>query len=151
MEGSWLSTLQVRPGFIRLSDGSQLVLKIFIIDVKEAGFSPFGGVNFDVKVVGGISTLSVPEELKKTVSNKNLMPPEPPRDGWEMVDIIEQKPAEAEEVVTSSQGKFVVKVTAEAIMVARNLGYRSTLGEPIYWVSWVYKFSWKPLKESEVS
>jgi hypothetical protein len=53
MEGSWLSTLQVRPGFIRLSDGSQLVLKIFIIDVKEAGFSPFGGVNFDVKVVGG--------------------------------------------------------------------------------------------------
>ena len=78
------------------------------------------------------------------------MPPEPPRDGWEMVDIIEQKPAETEEVVTLSQGKFVVKVTAEAIIVARNLGYRSTLGEPIYWVSWVYKISWKPLKESEV-
>jgi len=146
-----LSTSQVKPGFIKLSDGSQLALKIFIIDVRETGFSPFGGVNFDVKVVGGVSTLSVPEELKKIVSNKNLMPPEPPRDGWEIIDIIEQKPAEAEEVITISQGKFVVKVVAEAVMVARNMEYRSTLGEPVYWVSWVYKISWKPLKEGEVS
>jgi hypothetical protein len=57
--------------------------------VREAGFSPFGGVNFDVKVVGGVSTHSVPEELRKAVSGKPLMPPEPPPDGWEIVDIVE--------------------------------------------------------------
>jgi hypothetical protein len=50
-----------------------------------------------------------------------------------------------EEVVVTSQGKFIVRVVAEAVMVARNMRYRSTLGEPVYWVSWVYKISWKPV------
>ena len=38
-------------GRIRLSDGSVLNLKICVIDVKEIGYSPFGGVNFDVKLL----------------------------------------------------------------------------------------------------
>jgi hypothetical protein len=75
-------------GLIRLADGSELKLRILVVDVREAGFSPFGGVNFDVKVVGGVSTLSVPEELKKAVSGKPLMPLEPPPDGWGIVDIV---------------------------------------------------------------
>jgi len=25
--------------------------------------------------------------------------------------------------------------------------YRSRLNEPIYWVSWVWKISWRPVKE----
>ncbi len=50
-----------------------------------------------------------------------------------------------EEVVATSQGKFIVRVVAEAVMVARNMKYRSTLGEPVYWVPWVYKISWKPV------
>ncbi len=50
-----------------------------------------------------------------------------------------------EEVVVTSQGKFMVRVVAEAVMVVRNMRYRSTLGEPVYWVSWVYKISWKPV------
>jgi hypothetical protein len=132
-------------GLIRLADGSELKLRILVVDVREAGFSPFGGVNFDVKVVGGVSTLSVPEELRKAVDGKPLMPPAPPPDGWEIVDIVEQRPAVVEEVVATSQGKFIVRVVAEAVMVARNMKYRSTLGEPVYWVSWVYKISWKPV------
>ncbi len=75
-------------GLIRLADGSELKLRILVVDVREAGFSPFGGVNFDVKVVGGVSTLSVPEELRKAVDGKPLMPQEPPPDGWEIVDIV---------------------------------------------------------------
>jgi hypothetical protein len=132
-------------GLIRLADGSELKLRILVVDVREAGFSPFGGVNFDVKVVGGVSTHGVPEELRKAVDGKPLMPPEPPPDGWEIVDIVEQRPAVVEEVVATSQGKFIVRVVAEAVMVARNMKYRSTLGEPVYWVSWVYKISWKPV------
>ena len=45
----------VGVGRVRLSDGAVLKLKILIVDVKEAGFSPFGGVSFDVKVVGGVA------------------------------------------------------------------------------------------------
>jgi hypothetical protein len=47
-------------GFIEVSDGTTLKFKISIIDIKEAGFSPFGGINFDVKVIGGIATHKVP-------------------------------------------------------------------------------------------
>jgi hypothetical protein len=131
-------------GRIKLSDGAVLKLKILIVDVRESGFSPFGGVNFDVKVVGGVAVESVPEEVRKLVTDKPLIPPEPPKEGWEIVDIVEQKPAEAWEVVQSSRGEFAVRVVAEGVMASRNTLYRSPLNEPVYWVSWVYKVSWRP-------
>jgi hypothetical protein len=56
-----------------------------------------------------------------------------------LLDIVEQKPAETLEVVQSSRGEFVVRVVAEAVMVARNTRYRSPTNEPIYWVHWIYK------------
>lgn len=142
-------TNAVGTGFIKLSDGTVLKLRILIIDVKEAGFSPFGGINFDVKTAGGVSTHGVPEELKRAVADKPLAPPEPPVDGWEIIDIIEQEPAVAEEIVDTSKGKYRVKVVAEAVMASRNMKYRSRHNEPIYWVSWVLKISWKPLEKQK--
>lgn len=135
----------VGTGRIKLSDGAVLKLRILIVDVREAGFSPFGGVNFDVKTVGGVSTLDVPDELKKAVADKPVAPPEPP-DGWEIVDIVEQEPAVAEVVVDSSKGRFRVKIVAEAVMVSRNMKYKTIHNEPPYWVSWVLKISWKPVE-----
>jgi hypothetical protein len=136
----------VGAGTIKLSDGTILKLKILIVDVREAGFSPFGGVNFDVKVAGGISTEFVSDDVKKLVIDKPLAPLEPPKEGWEVVDIVEQQPAEAQEVVQSSKGEFVVKVVAEGVMVARNTSYKTPFNEPVYWVSWVNKVFWKPRK-----
>jgi len=122
--------------------------KVFIIDVKEAGFSPFGGVYFDVRVIGGITTEFVPEDLKELVKDKPIFTPWPelPREGWELVDIVEQKPAEALTTVKSNKGLFEVKVVAEATMVAKNTLYRSLANEPLYWVYWLYKPSWRPIK-----
>jgi hypothetical protein len=117
----------VGAGTIKLSDGTILKLKILIVDVREAGFSPFGGVNFDVKVAGGISTEFVSDDVKKLVIDKPLAPLEPPKEGWEVVDVVEQQPAEAQEVVQSSKGEFVVKVVAEGVMVARNTSYKTLL------------------------
>jgi hypothetical protein len=136
-------------GFITVSDGTVLKLKISIVDIKEIGFSPFGGINFDVKAIGGVATYTVPEELKKAVADKPIAPPEPPLDGWEILEIKEQKPAMIEEVVDTSKGKYVVRVIGDAVMVARNMKYRTPLNEPIYWVSWVYKISWKPIKSEK--
>jgi len=133
-------------GRIKLSDGAVLKLKILVVDVRESGFSPFGGVNFDTKVIGGVAVESVPEEVKRLATDKPLAPPEPPKDGWELLDIVEQQPAEAWEVVESSRGEFVVRVVAEAVMASRNTLYRSPFNEPVYWVSWIYKVSWKPKK-----
>jgi hypothetical protein len=136
----------VGVGRIKLSDGAVLKLKILVVDVRESGFSPFGGVNFDVKIIGGVAVESVPEEVKKLAVDKPLVPSEPPKDGWELLDIVEQQPAEAWEVVQSSRGEFVVRVVAEAVMTSRNTLYRSPFNEPVYWVSWIYKVSWKPKK-----
>ncbi len=124
-----------------MADGTVLKLKIAIVDIKECGFSPFGGIDLDVKAIGGVATHSVPEELKKFMVDKPLAPPELPTDGWEIIDIVEQKPAEMEEITNTSKGKFRVKVTAEAVMAARNMKYKSRLTEPIYWISWVWKIS----------
>jgi hypothetical protein len=129
---------------VRLSDGAVLKLKILIVDVKEAGFSPFGGVSFDVKVVGGVAVESLPDSVRGLVDGKPFAPPETPQEGWEILDVVEQQPAEALEVAGTSRGDFVVRVVAEAVMAARNVLYRTPFNEPLYWLSWVYKVSWKP-------
>lgn len=138
-------------GKVKLSDGSVLKMRIAIIDARETGFSPFGGVNMSVKVTGGVASLDIPEELRRKVSDKPHPPPgpEPPRDGWEIVDIAGYDPACAEERVETPKGPFLVIVKAEPVMASRNVNYRSELDEPIYWINWVYKISWKPLKEEE--
>ncbi|MCL7398609.1 MAG: hypothetical protein LZ170_00010 [Thaumarchaeota archaeon] len=136
-------------GFITVSDGTILKLKVSIVDIREieGKFSPFGGVFFDVNAVGGVSAYNVPEELKKAVADKRLAPSEPPQDGWEILEIKEQKPAIVEEVVASSKGRFMVRVVGEAVMVARNMNYKTLHNEPVYWVSWVYKISWRPVEK----
>jgi len=133
-------------GRVELSDGAVLLLKVMVVHVKEAGFSPFGGVNFDVKAVADITVGSVPDELKEKVRDRPVyyLWQEPPRDGWELVDIKGQEPAVIETTVNTSRGIFSVRVVAEVVMVARNLNYRSLTGEPVYAASWVYKISWRP-------
>ncbi|MGC8696253.1 MAG: hypothetical protein ACP5UD_07610 [Conexivisphaera sp.] len=134
---------QVGIGRVKLSDGTELKLQIMIVDVKDAGFSPLGGVNFAVNAVGGIATSRVPEELRKAVEGRPLAV-QVPEDGWELVDIVEFEPAVVETVAEAKGGKFVVRVEAEPVMAARNLRYRSMDGGPYYWLSWVYKTRWRP-------
>jgi hypothetical protein len=138
--------MRCEDGIVKLSDGSTLKLKISIVDTREAGFSPFGGVNIAVKVVGGVATLEVPEEIRKKVSEKPLAPPEPPHNGWKILDIINYIPAYEEKPIKTSKGSFLVIVKAEPVMASGNFDYRTELGEPLYWLNWVYKISWKPIE-----
>jgi len=131
---------------VELADGAVLLLKVMVVHVKEAGFSPFGGVSFDVKAVADVTVESLPDGLKEKVRDRPVYYPwqEPPRDGWEVIDIKGQEPAVIETTVNTSRGIFSVRVVAEVVMVARNLNYRSLTGEPVYAASWVYKISWRP-------
>lgn len=140
-----------KDGAIKLSDGTSLKLTITVVGAKEVGFSPFGGINIAVKAIGGITTLEVPEKLKEAVKDKPLIPPQLPHDGWELIDIIEQEPAIDEVEINTSKGKFLVRVVGEAVMASRNMNYKSEFNEPVYWLNWVYKISWKPIKEEESS
>lgn len=139
--------MNVAEGTVKLSDGTTLKLRAIIIDIKETGSSPFGGVDFYVKVTAGISTREVPEEIRNAMASKPLAPPESPSNGWEIIDVVEYSPATVEEEYSSSIGKFLVRVVVEPVMASRNLNYRTPLNEPIYWLRWVYKISWKPIKE----
>jgi hypothetical protein len=134
---------EIGIGRVKLADNTVIRLKILIIDAKESGFSPFGNINFDVKVIGGITVESLPENLRKIVADKPLAPSELPKDGWEIIDIVEQEPAIAEVIVNTSKGKFRIKVVAEAVMASRNIMYRSSHDEPSYSLLWVNKISWK--------
>jgi len=62
------------------------------------------------------------------------------------MDIVEFKPAVIEEDFASCKGTFRIRVEAEPVMASRNMNYESIRDEPTYWVSWVMKISWKPLK-----
>jgi len=141
-------SMPVGIGRVKLSDGTIIKLKTLIVDVKEAGFSPFGGVSFDVKVIGGVATESVPDHVKELVKDKPLAPPEPPKEYWEILDIIEQQPAEVVENTSTSLGTFSIKVVSEVVMASRNIMYRTPTNEPLYWVSWINKVSWKPLEKA---
>jgi hypothetical protein len=139
--------LESKKGRIKLADGTVLSLKIAIADARDAGFSPFGGVNIGVKPMGGIGVIEVPKELCDEVADKPLMPGAPPEEGWELVEIVEQEPAVEEQVVDTSKGKFLLRLEAEGVMAARNRKYKTLDGEPLYWLNWTWKVRWKPLKE----
>jgi len=142
-----MSVRSSKDGVVKLSDGAVLRLKITVVNAREVGFSPFGGINIHVKPIGGVATVKVPKELIDKVRDKPLAPIEPPSDGWELLDIVGQEPAIEEIVINTSKGKYVVKVEAEVVMASRNMNYKNIFNEPIYWVNWVWKVSWKPLKE----
>jgi len=120
------------------------MVQVYIEGVEEAGFSPFGGVNFNVKVRCGVYAVDVPEDVKKLVTGKPLMPAEIPTEGWEALEVMEQQPARAYEVVSTSKGEFLVEVVLEAVMASRNTMYRTVFEAPVYSISWAPKVSWKP-------
>ncbi|KUO89223.1 MAG: hypothetical protein AT708_05780 [Pyrobaculum sp. OCT_11] len=120
---------------------------MLIVDVKEIGFSPFGGVNFYANVTGGVYVESIPDSLRELVKDKPLFPSlELARDGWELLDIVDKSPPRRWRSFQSSRGEFVVRVVARSSNGRQNTHYRSPTNEPIYWVYWIYKVSWKPRK-----
>lgn len=136
-----------KPGIVVPADGSKLILRVVIVGIKSVGFSPFGGINFIVKTAGGVVTSYVPDELKNSVKDKPLSPPDKlPEDGWELIDIQNQEPAVEEAEVEVEGKKYKIKVLAEASMISRNMNYKTDIGEPIYWVHWAVKIQWKNLE-----
>lgn len=128
---------------VKLSDSATLKLKAFILDIKEkAGPSPFV-VNLAVSPTAGISTTEIPENIKNAIVSKPLMPSKIPEDGWELLDIVSFTPAVVEQEYDSSKGKLLVMVQVDPVLASRNINYKTVLDEPVYWLSWVYKISWK--------
>jgi len=80
------------------------------------------------------------------VREKPVVPPDKlPLDGWELIEIKEQEPAQEIVEVDVNNSTYVVEVVGEAVMVSRNMNYRTDSDEPLYWVMWNVKTKWKPV------
>ncbi len=131
-------------GRVKLADGTVLKIIANILDAREHGFSPFGGVNIAVSQTGGSAVVEVSPELLEAVKDKPLcLPNNQPQDGWEMIDITEVTPVKAETKIETSMGSFLVKLVNQPTMVTRNLNYKSDLNDPVYIISFASIVSWK--------
>jgi len=131
-------------GYVKLSDGTTIVLRIAVIDIKPLQTpSPFG-VEFNVLTTGGISVYPSDSALSEVKDKPLIEPGKTPPDGWTLVDIIEKQLAYEEvEYLLNEKEKYIIKVELDPLLVAKNTNYRTIQKEPIYTVRWVTKSSWK--------
>ena len=79
------------------------------------------------------------------VKDKQMIEPDKmPSDGWTLVDIVEKQSAYEEvEYLLNGKEKYVIRAETEPILAAKNINYRTIQNEPLYFVRWVNKVSWK--------
>jgi len=131
-------------GYVKLSDGTTIILRAAVVDIKPLQITPPFGVEFNVSVVGGVSAYPSDSALNEVKDKQLIEPDKMPSDGWTLIDIVEKQSA-YEEVVYLLNGKekYVIKAEIEPILAAKNTNYRTIQNEPLYFVRWVNKVSWK--------
>lgn len=138
-------------GYVKVGDGSVIILRVAIIDVKvREEASPFG-VEFDVNATGGVSVYPSEDALKETSDKPVVEPSKIVKEGWIQVDIIEKTSA-YEEVIYHDErvGRYLVRVEIEPIMVSKNTLYKTMQGTPWYVVKWVPKITWSRVEDKGV-
>lgn len=131
------------PGYVRLDDGSELILRVVIGVIDELEKTPAGislGVGHQVLV-----SASAPPELKERVKNKPH-----PQDRehlskleiWSEVKILDVRNALEEVIYEASDGrKYRVFVEIEPTIVSRTFEYCDNRGNPVYYVRWGTKIA----------
>ena len=132
---------EMKRGYVKVSDGTQIVMRTAVVDAIPIGSSPFE-VDFNVTYVVGIS-VHASNEAKEEVKDRPLAPPSPVTDGWKTIRIAE-KDVTFEEVEYLGDGgeKYIIRVEVEPLMVSKNTAYRAVDGSPLYIVRWAPKISW---------
>jgi len=136
------------PGYIKLSDGTELIIRVVIGVIDELEKTPTGlslGIGFR-----DVLAAYAPSELKEKVKEKPQ-----PRDRehltrldiWEEVEIVEKRNALEEILYTGSDGKkYSVLVEIEPVAVSRTLEFKDERGQPIYHVRWGTRVLQKVIK-----
>ncbi|MEM1626935.1 MAG: hypothetical protein QXV69_06625 [Sulfolobaceae archaeon] len=131
-----------KRGYVKVEDGSVIVLRAAIIDVIPRETPPFG-TEFDVNFTVGIS-VRPSENVVREVSDKPLISPGTmPNEGWNLVKITEKGLAYEEAIyVNEKSEKYILRVEIEPLMVSKNSSYKTLGGSPLYAVRWTPKVSW---------
>lgn len=135
-------------GYVKVNDGSVIILRVALIDVRvREEASPFGA-EFEVNATGGISVYPSESVLNEVKDKQIVDPGKTVNEGWVRVDIVEMKPAYEEAIYDDIKvGKYLIRVEIEPIMVSRNTQYKTLQGLPLYVVRWVPKISWNKIQE----
>ena len=135
-------------GYVRVSDGSVIILRVAVVDVRvREEASPFGA-EFDVNATGGMAVYPSESTLNEVKDKPVLEPGRTANEGWARVDIVEKAPA-YEEVIYSDErmGRYLIRVEIEPIMVSKNTMFKTIQGLPLYAVRWVPKITWSEIRE----
>ena len=135
-------------GYVRVDDGSVIILRVAIIDVRlQDVISPFG-VEFEVNVTTGITVYPSSNSLNEVKNKPTIEPGRIVKEGWVQVNIVEKASAHEEIVYNDKKvGTYLVRVDIEPIMVSKNLLYKTVHGVPWYIVRWVPKVAWSKIQE----
>jgi len=149
MHVNYVSRIRIRNvelGHGKLADGTVIVLRVAIVDVRPIRVgSPFG-VEFEVSFTTGISAYPSQKVLEDFKDKQVLMLGENLPDSWQQLGIVDKKSA-VEEVEFNDEklGKYIIRVEIEPLMAAVNTEKKSIKGEPIYAVRWAPKISWRKI------
>ncbi|BAB65751.1 hypothetical protein [Sulfurisphaera tokodaii] len=99
-----------KRGYVKVDDGSTIILRVAIVDAITQGSSPFG-TEFSINFTVGIS-VHPSENAIKEVSDKPLMLTDiMPNEGWNLVRITEKDSAYEEATYVDEKiGKYTLKV-----------------------------------------
>lgn len=132
-------------GYVRLSDGTSIILRVAIVDIRPLQTpSPFG-VEFNVITVSGISVHPSGSVLNEVKDRPTIEPNKTPSDGWTLVNVTEKQSA-YEEVEYLFNEKYTIRAEVEPLMAVKNTKYKSVQEQPIYIVRSARKISWKKVE-----
>jgi len=137
-------------GYVKVNDGSVVILRVAIIDVRpREEASPFG-VEFEVNITGGVSVYPSEDSLKEVSDKLVIEPDKIVKEGWIQVGIIEKAPA-YEEVIYHDEkvGRYLVRAEIEPIMVSKNTLYKTIQEIPWYVVRWIPKITWSRVEDKD--
>jgi len=130
-------------GYVKLSDGTSIILRVAIVDVKPLQTS--FGVEFNVVTVSG-SSVNPSDSVLNEVRDKPIIEPnKTPSDGWTLVNIVEKQSA-YEEVEYLFNEKYIIRAEVEPLIVIKNTKYKNIQEQPIYIVRSARKISWKKVE-----
>jgi len=143
-----VKVLNAKLGYVKLPDGTLLVLRVAVVDVRVAHMeSPFG-VEFEVSFTTGVAAYPSEKALEEFRDKRILAPGEKPPSSWCQLEITSRDPAVEEVEYTDSKlGRYSIRVEIEPIMVSVNTEVRNVRGEPYYVVRWIPKITWKKVGE----
>jgi hypothetical protein len=137
---------KVGLGYVKTDDGSLIIVRVAIIDVKPTGRRGPFGLEFNVDFTVGVA-VRPSTKVREEIKDKPLVEPgKTVEEGWIEVEILEKSNA-YEEVIyrEEAMGEYSIRIEVEPLMVARNTLYKVSDDIPYYTVRWAPKVLYKLL------